>query len=66
MTLGTAVLVLVLALIGIVLAHKYMREKRKVRIICVVLLSLLALACTAYIGLALILVDAIRNQPPAL
>lgn len=65
MTLGTAVLVLVLALIGIELAHKYMREKRKERIICVVLLSLLALACVAYIGLTLILVDAVRNQPPA-
>ncbi|MDY3998616.1 MAG: hypothetical protein SOY73_05890 [Blautia sp.] len=64
MTLGTAVLVLVLALIGIELAHKYMREKRKERIICVVLLSLLALACVAYIGLTLILVDAVRNQPP--
>ena len=65
MTLETAILVLVFSLIGIVLVHKYMRKKRKARIICVVLLSLLALACAAYIGLTLILLDAIRNQPPA-
>lgn len=66
MTLGTAVLVLVLALIGIVVARRFLREKRTARIVCVVLLSLLALACAAYIGLTLILVDAVRNQPPAL
>ena len=65
MTLETAVLVLVLSLIGIVLVHKNMRKKRKARIICFVLLSLLTLACAAYIGLTLILLDAIRNQPPS-
>ena len=64
MTLGTAVLMLALALIGIVLAHKYLRKKRAAYIFCVVLLVLLMLACTVYIGLALILVDAIRNQSP--
>ena len=61
MTLGTAVLMLALALIGIVLAHKYLRKKRAAYIFCVVLM----LACTVYIGLALIFVDAIRNQSPA-
>lgn len=66
MTLGTAVLMLALALIGIVLAHKYLRKKRAAYIFCVVLLVLLMmLACTVYIGLALIFVDAIRSQPPA-
>ena len=65
MTLGTAILMLVLALIGIVLAHKYLREKRAAYIFCVVLLALLMLACTVYIGLTLIFVDAVRNQPPA-
>lgn len=65
MTLGTAVLMLVLALIGIVLAHKYLRKKRVAYIFCVVLLVLLVLACTVYIGLTLIFVDAVINQPPA-
>jgi len=65
MTLGTAVLMLVLALIGIVLAHKYLRKKQAAYIFCIVLLALLMLACTVYIGLTLIFVDAVRNQPPA-
>lgn len=65
MTLGTAVLMLVLALIGIVLAHKYLCKKRVAYIFCVVLLVLLVLACTVYIGLTLIFVDAVINQPPA-
>ena len=66
MTLETAVLVLVLAIIGIVLVHRYLREKRAARCFCMVLLVLLALACTVYIGLTLIFVDAVRSQPPAL
>ena len=35
MTLGTAVLMLALVLIGIVLAHKYLRKKRAAYIFCV-------------------------------
>ena len=65
MTLGTAALVLALSLIGIVLAHKCLREKRTARIVCIVLLALLALFCAGYIGLTLFFVDAVRNQPPA-
>lgn len=65
MTLGTAVLMLALALIGIVLAHKYLRKSERHIFFAFVLLVLLMLACTVYIGLALIFVDAIRNQSPA-
>lgn len=65
MTLGTAVLVLVLALIEIVPAHKYLRKKRGLHLFCVVLLVLLALACTIYVGLTLLFADAVRSQPPA-
>ena len=65
MTLGTAVLLLALAVAGIVLAFRYLRKKPKLRIICLVLLSLIMLVLAGYIGLTLILVDAARNQPPA-
>ena len=65
MTLGTAVLLLALAVAGIVLAFRYLREKPKLRIICLVLLSLIALALVGYIGLTAIFIDAVRNQPPA-
>ena len=65
MTLGTAVFLLALAVAGIVLAFRYLRKRPKLRIICLVLLSLTVLVLSGYIGLALILVDAVRNRPPA-
>ena len=66
MTLGAAVLVLALALIGLVLSCRFLRERQTARRICIVLLALLALLCAAYIGVTLFFVDAVRNQPPAL
>ena len=65
MTLGTAVFLLALAVAGIVLAFRYLRKRPKLRIICLVLLSLTVLVFAGYIGLTLILVDAVRNRPPA-
>ena len=65
MTLGTAVLLLALAVAGIVLAFQYLRKKPKLRIICLVLLSLIALVLAGYIGLTAIFIDTVRNQPPA-
>ena len=65
MTLGTAVFLLALAVAGIVLAFRYLRKKPKLRIICLVLLSLIVLVLAGYIGLTAIFVDAVRNQPPA-
>lgn len=64
MTLLTASVLLVLAVAGIVLAFRYLREKPKLRIICIVLLSLIALLLAVYIGLIFIFLDAIRHQPP--
>ena len=66
MTLGTSALLLAVAVIGIVLTSKYLREKRALCIACIVLLSLIALAFICYIGLTLIFIDAVQNQPPAL
>ena len=65
MTLGTSVLPLALAVAGIVLVYKFLRKKPKLRIACIVLLSLIALVLAGYIGLTAIFVDAVRNQPPA-
>lgn len=65
MTLGTAVFLLALAVAGIVPAFRYLRKRPKLRIICLVLLSLTVLVLVGYIGLTLILVDAARNRPPA-
>ena len=65
MTLGTAAVLLALAVAGIVLAFRYLRKKPKLRIICLVLLSLIVLVLAGYIGLTAIFLDAARNQPPA-
>lgn len=65
MTLGMAVLLLVLSVAGIVLVFRYLRKKPKLRIACIVLLSLIALVLACYIGLTAIFIDAVRNQPPA-
>lgn len=65
MTLETAVILLVLAVAGIVLTLKFLRKKPKLRIICLILLSLIALILAGYIGLTAIFIDAVRNQPPA-
>ena len=58
MTLWHAVLLLALSLLGIVLSHRYLRKP--VQSVCV----LLALASAAYIGLTILFVDAVQNQPP--
>ena len=65
MTLGTSVLLLALAVAGIVLVYKFLRKKPKLRIACIVLLSLIALALASYIGLTVYFVDAVRHQPLA-
>lgn len=65
MDLGTALLLLVLAAAGMAAACRFLREKPKLRIICLAALSLIMLALAGYIGLTLLFVDAVRNQPPA-
>ena len=65
MTLGTSILLFALAVAGIVLVYKFLRKKPKLRIACIVLLSLIALVLAGYIGLTAIFVDAVQNQPPA-
>lgn len=66
MTLWVSALLLAAAVIGIVLTAIFLRKRRALCIVCIVLLSLIALALSCYIGLTLIFVDAIQHQPPAL
>lgn len=66
MTLGTAVILLALAVAGIVLVFRYLRKKPKLRIICLVLLSLISLALVGYIVLCAIFIYALWSQPSAL
>ena len=62
MPLWLAVVLLALSLLGVVLSRRYLRKPMQT--ICVMLCVLLAVACAAYIGLTLLFVDAVQNQPP--
>ena len=63
MPLWCAAALLVLSLSGIILSLRYLRKP--LQSVCVILCVLLAVACAAYIGLTLLFVDAVQNQPPA-
>ena len=63
MPLWLAVVLLALSLSGIFLSRRYLRKP--LQSVCVILCVLLAVACAAYIGLTLLFVDAVQNQPPA-
>lgn len=62
MPLWLAVVLLVLSLLGILLSRRCLRKPAQ--IVCIILCFLLALASAAYIGLTILFVDAVRNQPP--
>lgn len=64
MTLGTATLLLLLALGSIAACRVCLRKKRSLRRACVAALSVLALALIVYIGLTVLLVGAVQSQPP--
>ena len=66
MPLWLAVVLLASAVISIVLCRKYLRRNKTARILGISICVLLALACILYIGLTLLFVDAVQNQPPAL
>ena len=63
MPLWLAVVLLLLSLLGVVLSRRYLRKPMQT--ICVILCALLAVACAAYVGLTILFVDAVQNQPPA-
>ena len=62
MPLWLAVVLLLLSLPGIFLSRRL--QSKPLRTLCVIFFVLLALASAAYIGLTLLFVDAVQNQPP--
>lgn len=61
MPLYLSVILLLLAVLGLFFSH---RLGKTARTVCTVVCALLALACAVYLGLTLLFVDAVRNQPP--
>lgn len=66
MPLWMAVILLMLAAAGIIMSCRLIPKGSKARTPCIIVCALLALACAAYIGLTLLFVDAVSNQPPTL
>ena len=63
MTFGLSAVLLVLSVSALVLCCKLIKKKA-LRIVLIVILSAVVLALAAYMGLTLIFVDAVQNQPP--
>ena len=66
MPLWLAVVLLILTGAGLALCRSYLRGNKTAYILCTLFCVLLALARIVYIGLTLLFVDAVQNQPPAL
>lgn len=65
MELWMACVLLLLSIGGIVAFARGLQQNKALRIICIVLCAVLALACIVYIGLPLLLVGAAAGSPPA-
>ena len=66
MTFGVTAVLFALCVVGIVLLGRFCRTNRAVRIAGMAVLAVLALAFAMYMGLTIILVDAVANQPPTM
>ena len=64
MELWVAAVLLILAVLGIVLSSRLLKQKNKLRVFCMAVCILAALALMIYIGLTVIFVYAVQNQPP--
>ena len=64
MTFGMAAVLLTLIIAGIILAVRGLQQRKILYIIIIVLLSVFGLALAVYMGLTMLLVDAVRSQPP--
>ena len=64
MELWVAAVLLVFAVLGIVLSARLLKQKNKLRVFCMAVCILAAFALTVYIGLTVIFVYAVQNQPP--
>ncbi len=60
MPLWLACVILLLAVLGIVLARRHLATNRNARMLCITFCTILALIAFLYIGLTLLLVNAVE------
>ena len=66
MTFAAAAVLFALCVVGIVLVGRFCKTNRVIRIAGMTVLAILALAFAVYMGLTVIFVDAVANQPPTM
>lgn len=64
MELWVAAVLLILSVLGIVLSSRFLKQRKRLRIIRMAVCILAAFAFTVYIGLTLIFVYAVQSRPP--
>mgnify|MGYP004488268617 FL=1 len=64
MTLGTAVILFCLFVAGAVLTALFLRARKTLRTVCMVICILAAAVLAGYIGLTFLFLDAVGHQPP--
>ena len=61
MPLWLAVIWMIAAIAGFIASHKYLQKSKQVRKFCIIACVFLALICAVYIGLTLLLVNAVQE-----
>ena len=61
MPLWLAVIWMIAAIAGLIASHKYLQKNKQVRKFCIIACVFLALICAVYIGLTLLLVNAVQD-----
>lgn len=64
MTLGTAAMLLLTAAVGFAASALGLKRHTGLRLLCMIVFALVALACAVYLGLGAILLNAAQNKPP--
>ncbi len=50
--------------VGFIASRRYLQKNKQVRIVCIITCVLLAFICAVYVGLTLLFVNVVQNQPP--
>lgn len=66
MTVTAAAILLLLSIIGIVLSAVFMKQKQTLCIAVMIIYIILTVVFAGYIGLTILLVDAVQNMPPSM
>ena len=64
MSLWMAVIGMIPVVVGFIASRRYPQKNKQVRIVCIIAYVFLAFICAVYVGLTLLFVNAVQNQPP--